>query len=123
MAHSSEKIAQADQTVYDRIVVPAFFAKLAEHGIRPRNADEAARYLKLGDGLEALRQEAMAKDAAAGDNFLDAAIADVNYLLERGPASKQASQSVQRAAEILGKDPQISAAVTTLLESAAHAAG
>lgn len=82
----------AFNTLYDNVVVPVFFQKLANDGLRPANRDEAAQLLKIGRQLLAAEQIEHTKQAAASGSLLSYAAAHLDQVLGVEPAVTSARE-------------------------------
>jgi len=67
---TQDQALQAQSYMLDRIHVPAFFEKLAAHGVEPRNDAEAKQLLQLGAVLAEAAQQGQVKQASAENPFL-----------------------------------------------------
>ena len=95
-----EKIAEAQNVVFEKVYMPAFFSKLAEFGIQPETEAEASEILEIaakvkmaGAQPEQSPRESLLKTAnAALDQILgsDSAMENVQSNLEVDTELKQA---------------------------------
>ena len=102
---TKEAAEQAYSYMVDEIHVPAFFEKLASHGIKPNTDEEAAQLLELGAVLaqaEAAGQVKQAQEQGEGNPFL-------NHVLDRlrpqqtpdiGAAVKQAAAQLASTSDL-----------------------
>ena len=103
---TNEQAREACAFMAQEIHVPAFFEKLAAHGIEPKSEAEAQQLLQLGGTLHQAEQRGQYKTAATqaqeqGNPFLD-------YVLEKlqsaQPSSEQVENHVKQAATTLTSD-------------------
>lgn len=89
----------------------AFFQKCAQHGIQPRNQEEADKMLKIAENAAAVLQQDREKAAAAGSDPLSRLLAASEALAEHhqvksaGDVAKE--QGAQAFASQLMADPTI----------------
>jgi hypothetical protein len=99
-----------------RVYYPTFFAKLASHGIHPRDEDEANLYLQMGGQLFQLHQQQVEKQAGQRSQFLQRAAAQLDQYM--GPGSPH---HVKVAAAQFAGDKNILTAAMVLSQVAAQA--
>lgn len=113
----------AFNTLYDRVVVPVFFAKLASYGIQPQTREDAGHLLDIGHTL--MQQDQLAKQAQADarGSFFAKAAGELRSLVSGQPAVAQAAadQWHKEAAAGLAQDPEVVAAAESMLIAAGMA--
>ena len=103
------------------VFAPAFFDKLATHGIVPASEEEAVSYLRIGEKLLAADREEQVKQASSRVGFLKQAEIDLDAEYRRrygaapaatvagGPSEEELY--AQKMAAALGEDATIQDAV------------
>jgi hypothetical protein len=95
---TAEQAQQACAYMAADVHAPAFFTKLAAHGIEPRTQAEAEQLLQIGAVLQQAENEGQFKQAedTSGNPFL-------TYVLQRltpeGPTQEQVEASIKQAAD------------------------
>lgn len=112
-------VDQAFATVYQRMVQPTFFAKLAGYGIAPNTPEDAEALLAIGHNLFAREQHEQQKQAQASGSFF----AKVAQELTGEPVGQAYSDPtwLKLATEQLMGDDEIVGAFRTLEDAAAAA--
>ncbi len=108
-------VEQATQVILQNVHAPAFFQKLAGHGIVPQTEDEATTLLELGFKLAAVSAEVDPQPAPVVNSFAKAA-SDLDLLLG-GAAGQEAG--LQAAAQELLAYPEIAKAAEAILAAQA----
>ena len=109
--------AEAHNALHHRIYAPVLFTKLAkDFGIRPRNADEQARLLKMAVQLRTGHDRTeMTKSAGQGDFLAEAEAHLERQLHSIGVPVETANDAiVKQAAAELALDPDIAHAMISM---------
>jgi hypothetical protein len=107
---------EAHSLMTREVFAPAFFDKLASHGIKVNTPEEAERYLSMGQKLLAADRQEQVKAASNRVNFLKQAETDLDRELQRrygtAPgAPSPAEDYIAKNAEFLGSNPVFQQAV------------
>lgn len=120
---------QAYNVLYQRVHAPAFFNKLASHGIKPKSAAEAQEMLVAAGKLRTLWDAEQAEKAAAETNQLTKLSSRLDSVLaskglSQAPAAEvpQVTPEIQKVAGSAAVDAELSAAVLTMLSHQNQAA-
>lgn len=113
---------QAYDNLFARVHAPAFFNKLASHGIKPKNEAEAREMLTTAGKLRTLWDAEQAEKAAASTNTLTKLSSKLDGLLaskglSNAPATEvpNVTPEIQKVASSAALDGDLAAAVLTML--------
>lgn len=101
--------------LYTGAHVPAFFARLAEHGFVPANEKQARSYLDIGVSLYAASQQEAARRVDDGDAFLEKLADDLSAQLGGGRRDRDADAWTKEAYDQLTQNPDLVAAARSYL--------
>ena len=103
---TQKQAQEAVQFMAEQVYGPAFFEKLAAHGVRPNNTAEARQLLTLGATLEQAEASGLYKTAAEAENPF---LAHVTDRLSGALSQHQAAPN-QQAQSLVHQDPLMKAA-------------
>lgn len=99
---------EAYNFLFQNVLAPAFFEKLAEHGIQPTTEAEADLMLEIGEKLNFAKQQETVKSAGDNTEFLRGVSTKLDDVMQARGYNVPTGYTKQAAA--LAANPQISQA-------------
>lgn len=120
---------QGHDVMFSRVYSPAFFNKLASHGIRPANEAEGKLMLENAEKLRVLYDHQQTKVAEANGNKLtklgsrlDQQLAALGLASPAAPVVDEIPAQINQAAKQASANPELAAACLALLAGQSQAA-
>lgn len=102
---------EAYNTLYMGVYAPRFFEKLASHGVRPADNDEATLLLEMAGQLRALHD-----DTASSESTIKAAHAKLQGVCAKRGVVQADASATKRASDRAG-NPQFAHAALSLIHA------